>query len=539
MIFFINIINENYKLILSVSFLFLIIIFLLQIKILFIIFWKAFFFKIKKGLKKLKKRISSNKKIKLFCKRNPKFILFLQNRFDKTNFFWLPFTILFFIFLYLLTEYIWFTKAVLDWDLITQIDIRLSDFFYYFKDKRLIKIFLFFSYFWELKIVILISFLLLVILFLKWKIFHIIWFLSGLWVSSFIALLSKTITQRERPEFAVFKRLWYSFPSFHATVSVALYSFIIWLLLFKIKKWKKRINLIFAWILISFLIGFSRLYLNVSYLSDVISWWFLWFLGLILWITIVWFLRHKYKLKKVKYFKKQSNLLIIFLLFIGFIYIYISFNNYYNSIKFIEAKDNVILKINSIKELFIRYPNLRFTETITWRKTEPINFIFLVRNDKDIRKLFRASWWYNADKLWRTSIKNMTQALFDDKKYNTAPITPLYWNKQIQNYAFQKLTEQDTIKLRHHIRIWKTRYKIWDYFILVWCGIYDDWLKRGITHRIDPDIDKEREYIINSIKNNILIKTVDKIQLTKKFIWKNFSWDSFFTDGKAYLIKLK
>jgi undecaprenyl-diphosphatase len=54
----------------------------------------------------------------------------------------------------------------------------------------------------------------------------------------------------------------------------------------------------------------------------------------------------------------------------------------------------------------------------------------------------------------------MTKALFDDKKYNTAPITPLYWNKQIQNYAFQKLTKQDTIKLRHHIRIWKTKYKI-------------------------------------------------------------------------------
>jgi undecaprenyl-diphosphatase len=99
------------------------------------------------------------------------------------------------------------------------------------------------------------------------------------------------------------------------------------------------------------------------------------------------------------------------------------------------------------------------------------------------------------------------------------------------------LTKQDTIKLRHHIRIWKTKYKIWDYFILVWCGIYDDWLKRGITHKIDPNIDKEREYIFNSIRNNTLIKLINKIQLTKKFIWKNFSGDSFFTDGKAYLIK--
>lgn len=133
----------------------------------------------------------------------------------------------------------------------------------------------------------------------------------------------------------------------------------------------------------------------------------------------------------------------------------------------------------------------------------------------------------------------MWKALLIKKIYETAPITPLYWDKKIQKYWFQKLTDENNLKYRHHIRIWKTKYKFWEYFIFVWCWVYDDWIKWWITHRIDPNIDKEREYIYESLKDNKLIENVKKISLEEPFEWKNFSWDKFYTDWKAYILKLK
>ena len=465
---------------------------------------------------------------------------FLKNRLKRDNFLGLPITILSFLILYLITEYLWFTDAVLDWELITQIDVRLSEFFYYFKDKRLIDFFLFISYFWNAVIVILISIITIISLFLKWKRYEIIWFLFSIWISSFIAVLSKILVARPRPELAIYVEDSFSFPSYHANISVALYWFIIWLFLFKFKKWKSKIHIVFYWIIIAFLIWLSRLYLNVHYLSDVISGWFLWFLWLSFWITIIWYLKHrsKFRLKKKVYLYKYNKSITYFLILFVIIFSIFYYKTYYSNIIFRDIVHNKYTQITNIKDILNKNPHLKYTETITWRETEPINFIFIAKSNNDLLNIFKKSWWDRADQLWRTSIKKMWIALINKTDYYTAPITPLYWNKKIQNFWFQKPTDDENLKFRHHIRIWKTNYKILNNYIYFWCWIFDDWLKWWITHKIDPNLDKEREYILGDFKSTWIIKKITKLKLEEWFMWNNFSWDSFFTDGYTYLIKL-
>lgn len=96
-----------------------------------------------------------------------------------------------------------------------------------------------------------------------------------------VAFLLKNFIHRARPAGGLLNETSFSFPSAHAVISVVFYGFIIYLLLPKIKNRKLKALKIFAGSLLILLIGFSRLYLGVHYLSDVSAGYvigFIWFL---------------------------------------------------------------------------------------------------------------------------------------------------------------------------------------------------------------------------------------------------------------------
>ena len=98
--------------------------------------------------------------------------------------------------------------------------------------------------------------------------------------------LGKLAFHRARPEFPVYVESSYSFPSGHATVAMALYGFFAYLLIHQTASWKAKVNFFFATVLIVFIIGFSRLYLGVHYLSDVWSGYLVGALWLVIGITL-------------------------------------------------------------------------------------------------------------------------------------------------------------------------------------------------------------------------------------------------------------
>ena len=90
----------------------------------------------------------------------------------------------------------------------------------------------------------------------------------------FVAVMNqllKFIFQRERPiGYRLIEMTGYSFPSGHAMVSMAFYGLLIYIIHVLVKKKKLKNILITINVLIIFLIGISRVYLGVHYLSDVL-----------------------------------------------------------------------------------------------------------------------------------------------------------------------------------------------------------------------------------------------------------------------------
>ena len=81
----------------------------------------------------------------------------------------------------------------------------------------------------------------------------------------------KAIFQRERPfGYRLIEMTGYSFPSGHAMVSMAFYGLLIYIIYKLVKNRTLRNILIIINIIIIFLIGISRVYLGVHYLSDII-----------------------------------------------------------------------------------------------------------------------------------------------------------------------------------------------------------------------------------------------------------------------------
>lgn len=100
---------------------------------------------------------------------------------------------------------------------------------------------------------------------------YIIPFLISIIGSEFFNFLSKLIFQRQRPEAAAYDEISFSFPSGHATIAISFYGFIAYILWRKAATTKQKNYIIFLSVILMLVIGLSRLYLGVHFISDVIA----------------------------------------------------------------------------------------------------------------------------------------------------------------------------------------------------------------------------------------------------------------------------
>ena len=117
---------------------------------------------------------------------------------------------------------------------------------------------------------VLIFFCLLIFIFIKKRTYF---YLVGLNLINTVILniALKVLFRRERPIESIIEESGYSFPSGHSMTSLAFYGFLIYLLYKSSIQKKLKILLITILGIIIMLIGTSRIYLGVHYLSDVLA----------------------------------------------------------------------------------------------------------------------------------------------------------------------------------------------------------------------------------------------------------------------------
>lgn len=351
-----------------------------------------------------------------------------------------------------------------------------------------------------------------------------------------ITEIIKNSVQRPRPEqgLRIIREGGYGFPSGHALRATLLFGLLTYLFYKSTMSTKARLTAIGLYVLTVFLVAVSRIYLGVHYPSDV---WGSFLLGCALLALAIGGIeiasRYKYTGDKqlvlsAKTVPVISGLLVVFA---------ISASPFLVPIKHFATTPATLVLQQVDASTVNRLP--LYSETLTGSRMEPINFIY-VGSENQLVSTFRNHGWYRADK---STVSNTLKALavgFQGRQYLTAPVTPSYLNYKPENIAFEQSTATHSLKQRHHTRIWRTDYVLPDGRpIWVATASFDEGVEfagaaKLPTHHIDPNIDRERSFIIKSLGLQGVLLTVVQPQLGK-----NASGDSFFTDGKAELIFLK
>ncbi|BBG65429.1 membrane-associated phospholipid phosphatase [Hydrogenimonas sp.] len=207
--------------------------------------------------------------VKRFSASHPKLTLFLRRRIDSSVFTGLPLTLFAPALLYLLALFGGTVEDILTKDPIVYADSIVANLIVQWRTPELTPFFTWITYLGKVEVLLAFLAAATLILLLNRRYEQIVALYFSIAGSALSVYLGKLALHRPRPETALYFEPTYSFPSAHAAAAVAFYGFLAYLLMWERKSFKSRINILFTVTVLILLIGFSRIYLGVHYLSDV------------------------------------------------------------------------------------------------------------------------------------------------------------------------------------------------------------------------------------------------------------------------------
>lgn len=178
---------------------------------------------------------------------------------------------------------------------------------------------------------------------------------------------------------------------------------------------------------------------------------------------------------------------------------------------------------------------------------DPIN-LALLGDEAQLHEAMRRAGWTRADPVTLRSSWRIVTSTITRRSYDEAPVSPLFLFGRMQDCAYQQEVAGNPAK-RHHVRFWRTP----DGWLLPG-GERVDWLAAGtfdravgfslftlqITHKIDADIDVERDHIVQSVSE---ADTEVVVRVLKDFSTgyhsRNGGGDSVRTDGDLPILDLR
>ena len=172
-----------------------------------------------------------------------------------------------------------------------------------------------------------------------------------------------------------------------------------------------------------------------------------------------------------------------------------------------------------------------------------VNFLIL-GDENAMKKVFTTAGWVKVDANVQATILEGAIASFSKESYLTMPMSPLYLFGRPQDYGWAHAEPIKVVASRNHLRVWKAPFTVNGQMLWVGAATHDigfekDQRNNGLTHKIDPDIDLEREYVEKTLCSTGLVSEVSHFlpQNPLKEA-KTATGGSFHSTGQVLILKL-
>ncbi|WP_401000183.1 LssY C-terminal domain-containing protein [Agromyces sp. GXQ0307] len=170
---------------------------------------------------------------------------------------------------------------------------------------------------------------------------------------------------------------------------------------------------------------------------------------------------------------------------------------------------------------------------------DPVNLAF-DGTEAALHEAMSAAGWTRADEVTLATSLRIVRSTICRRSYDEAPVSPLFLFGRMQDFAYQQEVAGNPAK-RHHVRFWRTP----DGWLLPG-GTRVGWLAAGtfdrsvgfslftlqVTHKIDADIDVERDHIVSTLVAADPTVRVDVLRdFSTGYHSRNGGGDTIRTDG--------
>jgi hypothetical protein len=173
-----------------------------------------------------------------------------------------------------------------------------------------------------------------------------------------------------------------------------------------------------------------------------------------------------------------------------------------------------------------------------------VNFI-LVGTQEQVQAALKAAGWVVVDRTHQEAVFRGILASLSKESYVTLPMSELNMFARAQDFGYAQADPLRVVASRHHFRIWKAPDTLEGRTIWVGAGTHDigfdrDQRNNGVTHKIDPETDGEREYIRDSLVQTGLTTKTDYLMAAEPIKnAKTATGSEFHSDGRTLIVYLK
>lgn len=200
--------------------------------------------------------------------------------------------------------------------------------------------------------------------------------------------------------------------------------------------------------------------------------------------------------------------------------------------------------------------------------SDPVTLAVIAKDKKQLEQAMKKAGWYKADPLtFRNGFRELISIVFNTR-YPDSPLSNLYLFDRPHDIGFEIPTNgAGSARTRHHVRFWRlekplvesrhsSHYHFWSEKLKhvlgvereIWIGAATEethaidiqWRTGRLTHGGSHDAEKERDFIIESLRSTGSVKSVASSDPGESVRFRGQQFRTFYiTDGGIKIVRLR